>query len=353
MTDKTTIRAWYVSPLRLLELLDVSKLPPQICHALSNSKSGINGFAGGILANFVGPHILESIRKQRILPFHLLAIQGKLVPGTSFIYQGHLYGKGFGETNRTKQVSLSENVDDILPGRKLVIEFSKDGLTTETAKTRLNGSVNMFAYCSIIEASSNVVRSVPYVIGDLVEALDSGIDFPFQKSLKLDLGAIDQFKTVDFQWNPSPRQFQSLKTIPEVTVKTLFCKLFSEVQVPNDWGGEECDLFTSNISIRGSRCCAAFLLKGPAKFHEMTPADCGKNGDQICRLFNTSADLYVLQHCHRINPMVRKTVEAFALAQYSRTIRYALIDGYDTCRILKANGLLPHKSTRRPTPQRA
>ena len=85
---------------------------------------------------------------------------------------------------------------------------------------------------------------------------------------------------------------------------------------------------------------AAFLLKGPARFHEMTLADCGKNGDQIYRLFNTPADVFVVQHCHKITPAVRKTVEAFALSNYSRTCRFTLIDGYDTARILHAKGML-------------
>lgn len=72
----------------------------------------------------------------------------------------------------------------------------------------------------------------------------------------------------------------------------------------------------------------------------MTMADCGKNGDQIYRLFNTPADVFVVQHCHRITPAVRKTVEAFALSNYSRTCRFTLIDGYDTARILHTNGML-------------
>jgi hypothetical protein len=45
----------------------------------------------------------------------------------------------------------------------------------------------------------------------------------------------------------------------------------------------------------------------------MKPADCGKRDDQIYRLFNVPADVYIIQHCHAIGPAVRKTVEAFAL----------------------------------------
>ena len=116
--------------------------------------------------------------------------------------------------------------------------------------------------------------------------------------------------------------------------------LLGETVIPKDWGGEECDIFSSNLSVDGKRYSAAFLLKGPAKFHEMTLADCGKNADQIYRLFNTPADVFIVQHCHKITPSVRKTVEAFALAQYSRSCMFTFIDGYDTARILHSNGLL-------------
>lgn len=42
---------------------------------------------------------------------------------------------------------------------------------------------------------------------------------------------------------------------------------------------------------------AAFALKSPAKFQPMTIADLGKNGDQVCRLAHTIADLLVVQDC--------------------------------------------------------
>jgi hypothetical protein len=35
--------------------------------------------------------------------------------------------------------------------RELVIQCTTDGLTTQTARSRLNGSVNLFALCAITE----------------------------------------------------------------------------------------------------------------------------------------------------------------------------------------------------------
>jgi hypothetical protein len=337
MTDKTTIRAWYVSGTRIMELCANFSLPSNFVAALASPG---NGFHAGLLANNLGPHILARVREQKIPTFQQLALEGKLTQGSRFIYQGHFYGKGLGERHKSEIASLSEDVSQLLPGKRLVIEFSKNGITTATAHSRLSGSVNLFAFCAVTEIDDQQVRAVPYVIGDLVEPMECGIDFPFQHTLKLDLDEIDQFKNVDFQWRPSTATFNKLKHIPEAAVKSLLCGLLGEVEQPKDWGGEECDLFTSNLSVKGTNRVGAFLLKGPSKFHEMTPADCGKNGDQIYRLFNTPADVYVVQHCHKVSPAVRKTVEAYALVQYLRPCRYLIIDGYDTCRILKANGKL-------------
>jgi hypothetical protein len=315
----------------------MSRLPAQILQALQLpdlTQSRI------VLSNMLGPRLLDYLRSENVLPFHRLAVEGRLSPGVPFTYQGHLYGKGFGARNRTPLVSLSENVSDVLPGKKLQIDFSKSGIMNETAYTRLSGSTNLFAFCSLSSMDGELIRAVPYLIGDLVEGPDSAIASRLVDHLALHVQSIDQFKSVDFHWSPTPSQFERLRAVSERQFKELLCRLLSEAEVPKDWGGEETDLFTSNLSVDGKRLTAAFLLKGPARFHEMTLADCGKNGDQIYRLFNTPADVFVLQHCHKVSPAVRKTMEAFAFSRYSRTCMFTIIDGYDTARILHANGLL-------------
>jgi len=103
--------------------------------------------------------------------------------------------------------------------------------------------------------------------------------------------------------------------VPELTVKELICRLLGEHSVPSDWGGEEGDVLSANLVVDGRRHAGAFLLKGPARFHPMKPTDLGKNGDQLYRLFNIPAHIYVVQHCHTIGAAVRKQAEAFALAR--------------------------------------
>ena len=87
---------------------------------------------------------------------------------------------------------------------------------------------------------------MPYLIGDLVERTSSRIDLRLTDYISLPVRQIDQFKSVDFKWNPSKSEFNRLRDIPEKQVKELFCKLLSDVDVPSDWGGEESDIFSSN-----------------------------------------------------------------------------------------------------------
>ena len=74
----------------------------------------------------------------------------------------------------------------------------------------------------------------------------------------------------------------------------------------------------------------------------MTPAMCGKNGDQIYRLVRSGADVSIVQHSHLIGAAVRETLRAMVVhAGASR--KFCLMDGQVTYRLLKAYGLLPTK----------
>lgn len=146
----------------------------------------------------------------------------------------------------------------------------------------------------------------------------------------------DQFSKIrDAKFKRHKSHLDALRDIPETEVKQAFAKIINEPTVPKDWGGEQSDLFTSQILVLGKQLSAAFAFKGPAKFHPMTMADLGKNGDQISRLYMEPADILILQHCHEITPPVRTMMRAFA-NQLGNLRQYCIIDGYDTYRILRA-----------------
>lgn len=130
-----------------------------------------------------------------------------------------------------------------------------------------------------------------------------------------------------------------MSQVPEAKVKEAIAQLLAE-PTKKDWGGEDNDHFSSNVTVAVRRRTAAFLLKGPAMFREMTPAMCGKNGDQIYRLTRAGADISIVQHAHLIGPAVRETLRAFVV-QPGHPRMFCVMDGQATYRLLKAYGLLP------------
>ncbi|MBD1549759.1 hypothetical protein [Roseibium aggregatum] len=125
-----------------------------------------------------------------------------------------------------------------------------------------------------------------------------------------------------------------MKRTPEAHVKAAIAQLLSE-PTKKDWGGEENDHFSSNVTVAERRRTAAFLLKGPTRFEEMTPAMCGKNGDQIYRLTRAGADVSVVQHSHLIGAAVRETLRAMVVTPGHPRF-FCVMDGQVTYRLLKA-----------------
>ena len=336
MPGAAKLVAFYLSCDRVLSLVNTEGLPPQVLHALQGKDVPM---ASGILSNAVGDYLLNVIASGGIMTLQQLAVVDALQPGTPFIYNGHFYGKGFGYANKKPGLTLTEKLDGPMEGKKLVLEFSKNGLLNDTAYTRMAGSTRLFAFAYVADITADTVRAIPYAIGDLVSS-QSPLSLPFASILELQPNDIEQFADMDRTWMPSKNEFARLADIPEHKVKELICRLLGEHDVFKDWGGEESDLFSDRLLVAGERKTGAFLLKGPAKFHPMTPRDLGKNGDQIYRLFNIPAKIYVIQHCHNIGAAVRKTMEAYALHRsLTAPCRYVIMDGTSTAQLLRAHGL--------------
>ncbi len=127
--------------------------------------------------------------------------------------------------------------------------------------------------------------------------------------------------------------------LPEAKVKAAFASLLNE-PTKKDWGGESNDHFSSNVTVDGSRRTAAFLLKGPTDFREMTLDMCGRRADQVYRLVGSNADVSVVQHSHLVGEAVRQVLRALTVYPGGRTRKYCVIDGQATYRILKAYSLI-------------
>lgn len=340
---------YYLSRDRVLGLLQVDHLPAHVLAALQGQDVLM---ASAILSNAVGQYIVDAIASGNIKTLPQLTFENRLQAGVPFIYDGHVYGKGFAERNKTPMLSLNEKLDEPLAGKQLVVEFSKGNLVNDTASTRMKGSTRLFIFGYIADVDTTTIRAVPYAIGDLVER-KGGFPMPFMQGLELRPEDVDQFAGLDSRWMPSASEFSAIRGVPEQLVKELLCRLLGEHTVPNDWGGEESDVLSANLSVNGRRLTAAFLLKGPSRFHPMKPTDLGRNGDQLYRLFNIPADVFVIQHCHSIGAAVRKQALAFALQRsFTAPCRVLFVDGTTTARLLRAHEewpaqpVMPRRRTR-------
>ena len=74
----------------------------------------------------------------------------------------------------------------------------------------------------------------------------------------------------------------------------------------------------------------------------MTIADCGKNGDQIVRLFSSPGDLFVIQYVGPIAEMLISDVLGKIRERRAsgKLAHFLIIDGQDTARLLHAYGRL-------------
>ncbi len=334
MPPSRRLVTYYLSRDRVLGLLQVDQLPAHVIAALQGQA---NHMAPAILSNAVGHYLVDAISSGDIKTLAQLEFENRLQIGVPFIYDGHVYGKGFSVGNKTPMLSLSEKLDEPLAGKQLVVEFSMGNLVNDTAWTRINGSTRLFIFGYIADVDTTAIRTVPYVIGDLVERTRS-LPMPFVQSLELRPEDVDQFASLDWRWTPSASEFFAIRGVPEQAVKELLCRLLGEPSIPKDWGGEESDVLSANLAVNGCRLTAAFLLKGPSRFHPMKPTDLGRNGDQLYRLFNIPADVFVVQHCHSIGAAVRKQALAFALQRsFTAPCRVLFVDGTTTARLLRAH----------------
>ncbi len=135
--------------------------------------------------------------------------------------------------------------------------------------------------------------------------------------------------------------FDSLKLegLSETDFKEGVQKIIGEHATFKDWGGEKSDLMSTRLLINGKRTTCAFAFKGPGLKAKLVPGKMGKNGDQCQRLFSEPADIFVVHHWREIDSSVLEMMKVFAIAKSTtemRPIKYCVIDGQDSGRLVKA-----------------
>lgn len=192
-----------------------------------------------------------------------------------------------------------------------------------------------------------VYQKLPVYIDRIHEILDKHLnrysDLPIRNRLYVE--DIDSFIKVR-DVNPSVISNFLKNGRIELAEDQIQIALESILNVPfhkKDWGGETNDLYTANTIINDVRRPTAFLLKGNGlKSVEMTIANCGKNGDQIVRLFQCPAELFVIQYVGPISEAVIHDCEEKTSLRRSegKNANYLIMDGQDTARLLYTYGKL-------------
>lgn len=234
-------------------------------------------------------------------------------------------------------------------GKPVVIAYHTSHLVSDTGKMVLNrgssaGYVN--SIIGLLHDMPNRFEIEPMVIGqpwfdhprngkDSNRLMWHGRSFG-----EIQPEDIDQFsKMRDVKVESADEWMDAMRALPEAKVKEAIASLFSE-PTKKDWGGESDDHFSANVLVHGQRKTAAFLLKGPTRFREMTLEMCGTRADQIHRMVDSDADISVVQHAHLIGTVVRRTLRNEAIRPGNSRRKYCLIDGQATYRILKAYSLI-------------
>jgi hypothetical protein len=129
-----------------------------------------------------------------------------------------------------------------------------------------------------------------------------------------------------------------VRDMPERDLNRAICRILNQTE-KKDWGGERHDIYTNKISFRGSRRSAAFALKGRATKGRLTPKKMGANGDQIQRLFEATADLYVVGYIRDVDDRIVDLMQTHAIKNSiasDKKIAFCIIDGADIARLMAA-----------------
>jgi hypothetical protein len=341
------LTCWYLNARRIAEITGVVPASPP--------RSGDDQFVRTAQLIQLKSAVVAWMEANGPRPLEVLLAEGALTPGVVFTHHSNFFFSGLSKVDEArrngkpvKQATSYGKLDEWQSGGRLEFEFNDEHLTSASSWHELSGQKRKFVLGVVTDIQGGTIKSLPYVIANVV-APHSGLlggGGPWHNHLEVHVSQIDSFeKAQDVKDRLTKAALGPLKNVAEADIKAAFAEIINEPMVPKDWGGESSDLFSSRVVLGGKRISTAFLLKGPGKFHPMTPADLGKNGDQIGRLYSEPADLLVLQHCHEVTVAVRKQMRAYA-QQMGNPRQFCIIDGYDTLRILKAYGKVDLSATR-------
>lgn len=162
------------------------------------------------------------------------------------------------------------------------------------------------------------------------------INFP-RKAFNVKQITVDEIQS--FKKVRKIRKQNNYFPVVEKKFKNGIKKIIGEKGKFQDWGGESNDLYTTRLTIKGGRVAAAFAFKGRGTRGILRPSMMGKNGDQILRLFQSNAEVFILQYWAQVDQSIYESMHHYAIARSAilqKKLSFCIIDGADTQRIFKA-----------------
>jgi hypothetical protein len=156
------------------------------------------------------------------------------------------------------------------------------------------------------------------------------------RAIHITVDDIDSFSSVKRITPDDVPQKLIPERLPEDVFKNGVGNILGERTRLKDWGGENLDLYSTNLTIKGKRRAVGIALKGPAKSGALTPGKMGKNGDQIDRLFTQAIDVAIVQYEGDIAISVPSLMDKLAREKArseEKNIYYCLINLLDSYRL--------------------
>lgn len=180
-------------------------------------------------------------------------------------------------------------------------------------------------------STSTLVDMILAAANPILPYLDAASNF------RVSIDDIDSFAAVRKIRNNDVRDNVPVRA-SEDAIQSALEVFVRELSHKTDWGGEYSDLLTTHLVYLGVRRLAVATLKGPVRRYPLQIRDYGVNADQIERLFQVSADIYLIQGCGPFADTLVSHVSGLAQrrAAQGHWLRYCLIDGTDTARVLAA-----------------
>lgn len=280
----------------------------EVSDSLSNREEQIERVVKAIGRSKTRLAVFEAIyfHKSRVKSVQEIADRTGLTRMEVLKAGGHLARHGAVNQTKKEKDTAYEKIDAFHVSKPTILRYVKNPKKLESLPTKRKVSGIVVQKISLPKSAAKVSRIV-------VDDIDN-----FARIRKISTG-------------------KSLSAdVSETQFKNGVQKVVGEPGTFKDWGGEKSDLYTTRLRVAGKRKAAAFAFKGPGLKGKLVPGRMGKNGDQMLRLFQEDADVYIVQHWREIDSSVIELMRNLAVAKSvmtGRRIWYSTVDGVDSERL--------------------